>query len=154
MAKLCSLKLNFHSFFSNWWFESSLCISTAIHLQELYDIVIAYQGLVNHQPILIYVMTFSLCVSTLDGPHLISQTAEKSTPSQPVGCGVPARPAPLILWLLSCSHVPRSGSHCHPPASVGWRHVGRSGGSLQSGQSLLHWQAAGASGERWVLSCC
>lgn len=48
--------------------------------------------------------------------------------------------------------MPRSSGHCHPPACVGRRHAGRSSGPLQSGQSLLHWQAARASGERLCTS--
>lgn len=87
-------------------------------------------------------------MSTLDRPHLIGQAAEKPTPPQPIGRGLPAGPAPLVLRLLSRSHVPRSGSHRHPPAGVGRRHAGGSGGPLQSGQSVLHRQAARASGER------
>lgn len=96
--------------------------------------------------------TSPLFVSSLDGPHLVGEDAEESTPPQPVGRRILARPAPLVLWLLSRAYVPRSGSHRHPPAGAGRWYAGRPGGPLPGGQSLVHRQAARASGETHI--CC
>lgn len=76
--------------------QCSGCTQSKTHSQQL-----ATHRLIDNQKFCASFVCFMNhrrpTVSTPDRPHLVGETLEKSTSSEPIGCGVPAGPAPLIL---------------------------------------------------------